>query len=691
MKSNFHQDAIPRHIAASLSLICLLGRDQDKQAFQLFKNSTSFQKLLNVNIFCLWKYEQILSRSKSSKIPYCYDINFNLARADIRKSSNRLTGQELIEEMLNMVMTGSYSVDGIGLILTDSTIFAIDLDNCLNRYTQKLTKDTQCIVNLFKDTYIEVSPSGRGLHVFGIGRLTLNGRNKSPKSHRVEAYDSSSIRYITITGHTFNGQLSFHDYTKSFQKTIQSFEENFFPKLTDNRSLTFNFSSTNSKSKTSETSPRDLKSITTSINKSKDSVLFSKLVKRIKIYKSPSEDDLAFCLIIISHTQDYALDAQKEIIKKLILLYRYRKKLERDAYIDKTIFKAWNIFNRRNLQQDDQNKSKLLDHKKLPQVPAKHILKICPLIHSLFSLSCFKYDNTIENCIQHNQSNYIIASSPRTLDVIDLSVYLAILVLIKKQAILFKEQLVSLTNNQFLDLDYYYITVKFSELSKILKQYNVNCFREKIISSIQRLSNVKIKYGKTLTTEGCTMKSETAFLNWSYSYGNSKHLRLGVNYITCIVLLGSSKNYRLLNADVFFQLPSLPLRWLYNYLACNVFPGQDYPFRVSIENLARLMWKSPDNQNKTTQRTRKSKVRLFCQQLQQLQSDLIDFEILLEYSCPKGSTISTVEYLVVKRKRVKLNLSHFEADKSLLSLDGGYKEQQELVKEVFVLDVESRT
>ena len=63
--------------------------------------------------------------------------------------------------------------DGIGLILLDSDVFVLDLDNCYNFNTKQLSNFAQEIVEHFNDTYIEISPSNQGLHVIGLEQLEL--------------------------------------------------------------------------------------------------------------------------------------------------------------------------------------------------------------------------------------------------------------------------------------------------------------------------------------------------------------------------------------------------------------------------------------------------------------------------------------------------------------------------------------
>lgn len=83
-------------------------------------------------------------------------------------------------------------VDGVGFVLDGTGIAAIDLDGCI---TDGVLADWAAeIVAMCPDTYIEVSPSGRGLHIFGYATVGTGRRMDG-----VEVYDRK--RYMTTTGH----------------------------------------------------------------------------------------------------------------------------------------------------------------------------------------------------------------------------------------------------------------------------------------------------------------------------------------------------------------------------------------------------------------------------------------------------------------------------------------------------------
>lgn len=93
---------------------------------------------------------------------------------------------------------------GPGFVLTASDdLVCIDLDHALRDGV--LLPWARRIVDGLPATYIEVSPSGTGLHVWGRGRVG-QGRRIRRGEAAVEVYDRG--RYITVTACPFEGAPS---------------------------------------------------------------------------------------------------------------------------------------------------------------------------------------------------------------------------------------------------------------------------------------------------------------------------------------------------------------------------------------------------------------------------------------------------------------------------------------------------
>lgn len=86
----------------------------------------------------------------------------------------------------------------IGFVLGDG-IGCIDLDHCLDEAGRPSEAAAE-LVEFYAGSYIEVSPSGRGLHIWGTAP-ERRGFRRTWKGQAVEFY--SMGRYITVTGRVF--------------------------------------------------------------------------------------------------------------------------------------------------------------------------------------------------------------------------------------------------------------------------------------------------------------------------------------------------------------------------------------------------------------------------------------------------------------------------------------------------------
>jgi primase-polymerase (primpol)-like protein len=89
------------------------------------------------------------------------------------------------------VARNSNAGDGLGFVLTGDGIACIDLDHCI--VNGALEPWAQAIIDQCSGTYVEVSMSGTGLHVFGYATVGVGRRRDG-----VEMYDRG--RYIAVTG-----------------------------------------------------------------------------------------------------------------------------------------------------------------------------------------------------------------------------------------------------------------------------------------------------------------------------------------------------------------------------------------------------------------------------------------------------------------------------------------------------------
>jgi primase-polymerase (primpol)-like protein len=97
--------------------------------------------------------------------------------------------------------------DGVGFVLNGDGVVCIDLDDCVT--VDGPSAQAVALVEAVGPTYVEYSPSGRGLHVWGFADVA-RGRRFTLAGLKVEVYPAG--RYITVTGDPYRrgelGQLN---------------------------------------------------------------------------------------------------------------------------------------------------------------------------------------------------------------------------------------------------------------------------------------------------------------------------------------------------------------------------------------------------------------------------------------------------------------------------------------------------
>jgi primase-polymerase (primpol)-like protein len=88
---------------------------------------------------------------------------------------------------------------GAGFVLNGDGIICVDLDHCL--VDGEPVDWVRPVLELVPATYVEVSPSGDGLHIWGLGRIAT-GRRLKIDGGQVEIYGNG--RYLTVTGQPFS-------------------------------------------------------------------------------------------------------------------------------------------------------------------------------------------------------------------------------------------------------------------------------------------------------------------------------------------------------------------------------------------------------------------------------------------------------------------------------------------------------
>ena len=136
--------------------------------------------------FCNWKYEQ--RDGNQTKVPY---IPGTTRRASVSDPATFAAFD---------AAASATDYDGIG-IRVSGRIVGIDLDHCVE--DGNLLPWAQPIVDRFKDTYIEISPSGTGLRIFCLlpDDFSYDTQTYYIKHGDIEIYiPSHTNRFLTVTG-----------------------------------------------------------------------------------------------------------------------------------------------------------------------------------------------------------------------------------------------------------------------------------------------------------------------------------------------------------------------------------------------------------------------------------------------------------------------------------------------------------
>ena len=136
----------------------------------------------------VWRIEK--RDGKPTKVPYD-------ATTDKQASTTDLMTWVGFWQAINAYEEGGYDggvYHGVGFVLSSGDPFVgIDFDDCRNPDTGEVDPDVAAIVARFGHRYVEVSPSGTGLHL--ITRGSFKGGKRSGK---MEMYGQD--RFFTITG-----------------------------------------------------------------------------------------------------------------------------------------------------------------------------------------------------------------------------------------------------------------------------------------------------------------------------------------------------------------------------------------------------------------------------------------------------------------------------------------------------------
>jgi putative DNA primase/helicase len=134
-----------------------------------------------------WRLEE--RNEKLTKVPFTPGT----AR---RASSTDLMSWRPFEEALAAFEVQEPPCDGIGFVFCSGDPFAgIDIDDCRDPETGEITDEkAQEIIDSVREGYVEVSPSGSGIHIIVEGTVRGGGMRHG----KIEMY--ARQRFFTVTG-----------------------------------------------------------------------------------------------------------------------------------------------------------------------------------------------------------------------------------------------------------------------------------------------------------------------------------------------------------------------------------------------------------------------------------------------------------------------------------------------------------
>ncbi len=151
------------------------------------------QYLKDHQLFCLWRYETNTD-GRLTKIPY------NPKTFKKAKSNNLNTFSDY--ETARATFDREEGFDGLGIKVTED-IVVIDLDHCIeNRIPNEVASE---IIAHFPNAYIEISPSGTGVHIIlrNSSKLGFNPTLHYYKTKVAEIYTAKTNRFMTLTGDVY--------------------------------------------------------------------------------------------------------------------------------------------------------------------------------------------------------------------------------------------------------------------------------------------------------------------------------------------------------------------------------------------------------------------------------------------------------------------------------------------------------
>lgn len=151
-------------------------------------------RLANAQQWVLWKFEWDTKRSAWLKVPYYVSGGRRTGGQGSDRDRERLATLPVVRRAFERASASAKPYTGIGFgFLPGDGLIGIDLDKCLDPETGQLAERAAKIVQAFH-SFTELSPSGKGLHIY------LEGHTTTAKSNDIGVEMFCEKQYFTVTG-----------------------------------------------------------------------------------------------------------------------------------------------------------------------------------------------------------------------------------------------------------------------------------------------------------------------------------------------------------------------------------------------------------------------------------------------------------------------------------------------------------
>lgn len=596
--------------------------------------------------FCLWKYKYVKHSIKLAKVPYGYSKENRNAIPSLKNKNYWFTFGEYLN--FKDLLPDDFN---LGLVLTDGPFTVIDIDN----YQSHKALDNIWFKMLKKGVYIEVSPSGTGLHIFYKGKWPYN-RKKSIFSigHQTikmtcEVYCGHDVRFITLTGQA----VALRDNYKALVSELDLKEE-----IINLAEIFFGYDvfgdMCNSLEKPTailqqSSSPQVMVENKASINEEYDQIRTQIFASNLKQrycnlcenmnpgYKSISEADWAFAQIV-SRFIKCEVKYKKQILEFFLRKDRpYRAKKNRSDYINRTVAKILSSLVQKNT--NIESIAYLNKNSDYTCVDTNLVLRVCNI------MKIFHFGKSVKNFqyVYSGNNNYIKASIPLSLNQNDFVNYIAIL----QQFAEYMRCYPNMISND----DYIQINVR--KILQSFGKHDSGRSYKRFMNTVKKLAHTTIEYDKQINTNGLRSKKVGNLLMYEYRYQKSMSMRndylhkklfIKMHPSTIDILQEAKYNYSIFNYKSFLTIHSNELKLLYYYFCLSTLPGY-YSCKFSFNDLLKF-W--PESQNRSTLFKRKQNLSNLLDKFYHIQHEIPDIKISLE------KDINVIVEVVVKKKQLKL-------------------------------------